>query len=143
MAFWEAIPIVGDVLKGVIGLVDEAIEDKDEANKLKAQLSTVFNNADLTKFVELIKAQASIIVAEVKGSSWLQRNWRPLLMAEFGAIILNNYILHPYLNALFGINIVMQIPPDMWALLKLGVSGYIVGRSAEKGIELWKGKTQP
>ena len=31
-----------------------------------------------------------------------------------------------------------DIPPDMWDLLKLGVGGYVVGRSAEKGIKAWK-----
>lgn len=31
-----------------------------------------------------------------------------------------------------------DIPPDMWDLLKLGVGGYVVGRSAEKSIKTWK-----
>jgi hypothetical protein len=26
----------------------------------------------------------------------------------------------------------LVLPPDMWALLKIGVGGYIVGRSGEK-----------
>lgn len=141
MAFWSAIPVIGKVLNGVIDLIGESIEDKDEANKLKASLTEIFNKADLTKFTALLNAQVKVIVAEITGKSWLQRNWRPLLMAEFGVIILNNYILHPYLNALFGISITMPIPPDMWALLKLGVSGYVVGRSVEKGLEIWKGKS--
>lgn len=140
MPFWEAIPIVGKVLTGVIDLVSEGIEDKDEANRVTAQLTKVFNSADLTKFTSLLQAQVTVLVAEITGKSWLQRNWRPLLMAEFGAIILNNYILAPYITALFGVTIIMEIPPDMWALLKLGVSGYVVGRSVEKGLEIWKGR---
>ncbi len=137
--FWEAIPVVGKVLTGVMDLISEGIEDKDEANKVRAQLTQVFNNSDLTKFTTLLQSQVKVIVAEITGKSWLQRNWRPLLMAEFGAIILNNYILYPYFKAMFGWDIIMEIPPDMWALLKLGVGGYVLGRSVEKGIDKWKG----
>ena len=136
----SAIPIIGKVLGGVINLVDQVVEDKDEANKLKAKLTEVFNNADLTKFTQQLQSQTDIIVAEATGKSWLQRNWRPGLMTLFGIIILNNYILNPWLSAMFSINVVMEIPPEMWGLLKLGIGGYVVGRSVEKGISTWKGK---
>ncbi len=132
MAFWTAIPIIGKVLDGVIGLIDQAVEDKDKANELKAQLTQVFNNADLTKFTQQLQSQTDIIVAEAKGKSVLQRNWRPGLMALFGIIIFNNYILNPWLSAMFSVNIMMEIPSEMWGLLKLGVGGYVVGRSVEK-----------
>ena len=140
MSFLAAIPVVGKILDGVIGLVDKAVLDKDEAGRLKAQLTEVFNKSDLERFTTEIKAQADVIMAEASGQSWLQRNWRPGLMALFGLIIFNNYILNPWLSAMFSINIVMEIPPDMWALLKLGVGGYIVGRSTEKAVEVWKQK---
>jgi len=140
MSFLAAIPIVGKVLDGVFGLVDQVVEDKDEKNKLKAQLEHVFRNADLTKFTSQLQAQRDVIVAEAMGKSFLQRNWRPGIMCLFGVIIANNYIIHPYVSALFGVNIMMPIPPEMWALLKLGISGYIVGRSAEKGLKIWKDK---
>jgi hypothetical protein len=48
-------------------------------------------------------------------------------------IIANNYIIHPYL-ALFapGKSLQLILPPEMWSLLKIGVGGYVVGRSVEK-----------
>lgn len=140
MSFLSAIPVVGKILEGVIGLVDQVIEDKDKATQLKAQLTEVFNKSDLERFTVQIKAQTDVIMAEATGQSWLQRNWRPGLMALFGVIIFNNYILNPWLSAMFSINIVMAIPPDMWDLLKLGIGGYIVGRSTEKAVEVWKQK---
>lgn len=140
MAWFSAIPVVGKVLEGVIGLVDQAVEDKDEANKLKAQLEQIFKNADLTKFVEQIRAQKDIIVAEAQSESWLARNWRPGIMALFGIIIANNYIVHPWLSLMFDINVVMDIPPQMWQLLKIGLGGYVVGRSTEKAVKYWKDK---
>ena len=140
MSFLAALPVVGKILDGVIGLVDKAVLDKDEAERLKAQLTEVFNKSDLERFTTEIRAQADVIMAEATGQSWLQRNWRPGLMALFGLIIFNNYVLNPWLGALFSLNVMMEIPPDMWALLKLGVGGYIVGRSTEKAVEVWKQK---
>lgn len=140
MSWFSAIPIVGKVLDGVIGLVDQVVEDKDEANKLKAQLELVFKNADLTKFTEQIRAQKDIIVAEAKSDSWVTRSWRPIIMLLFGAIILNNYIFNPYLAAMFNVDVMMPIPPEMWQLLKIGMGGYIVGRSAQECVKSWKGK---
>lgn len=140
MSFLAAIPIIGKVLDGAIGLIDQVVEDKDKANELKATLTEVFNKSDMTKFSEQIQAQAKVIVSEAQSKSWLARNWRPILMLSFTAIIVNNYILNPWLSAMFSLDVVMEIPEPMWGLLKLGVGGYIMGRSAEKGIELWKGK---
>ena len=141
MAWLTAIPVIGKVLNGVLGLVDEAVEDKDEANRLKAQLTNVFQNADLTKFTVLVQAQASIITAEANGQSWLQRNWRPLLMLIFMVIISNNYIVHPYIALFSGSSIELDVPDQMWSLLKIGVGGYVVGRSGEKITQLWKVKS--
>lgn len=79
-----------------------------------------------------ISTRASIIIAEAQGKSWLQRNWRPMLMLCFIFIVANNYILFPYLH-IFNDNIqILQLPDKLWLLMITGVSGYIGGRSAEK-----------
>lgn len=138
MSWLSAIPVVGKFFDGLFGVIDQVVEDKDKANELKASLEQVMQNSDLTKFVEQIKAQTSIILAEANSQSWLARNWRPGLMTLFGFIILNNYVLNPWLSAMFSVNVMLDIPPDMWALLKIGLGGYVVGRSTEKVAEIWK-----
>lgn len=137
-AWLTALPVVGDFFKGLFGTIDEFVEDKDEANKLKASLEGAMMNADLTKFVEQMRAQRDIILAEAQSQSVLARNWRPGLMTLFGFIIFNNYVLNPWLTALLSVNVMMEIPPDMWALLKIGLGGYVVGRSGEKIAQVWK-----
>ena len=87
--------------------------------------------------LELLKAQANIIVAEAKGS-FLAANWRPIIMLLFGVIIANNYIIYPYLSLFFEDAPMLDIPPDMWALLKIGLGGYVVGRSVEKAVTNYK-----
>lgn len=140
MSWFSSIPIVGNIITGVIDLISETVEDKDEANMLKAKMIAVFQQADLTKFTSLIKAQAGIIMAEANGHSWLQRNWRPLLMLIFMIIIANNYIIHPYLAMFTDKSIQLDVPENLWALLKIGVGGYVVGRSGETITKLWKAK---
>lgn len=135
---WSTIPVVGKILDGVIGLVDKAVPDRDEARRIKADLSKVFDNSDLSKFSEQIQAQAKIITAEAKSESWIARNWRPMIMLLFGVIIANNYILYPWFSELFDLDVMMPVPAEMWGLLKLGLGGYVIGRTVEKGIKVWK-----
>lgn len=138
MAFWSAIPIVGNVIDGVIDLVDQGIEDKDEAAKIKGRLTEVFQKADLAKFAAQIKAQASVVMAEIQGESWLQRNWRPILMLTIVAIVANNYLLAPYLQLFGAPSLQLPLPQDLWDLMKIGVGGYVVGRSGEKAVRAWR-----
>jgi hypothetical protein len=61
-----------------------------------------------------------------------------MTMLVFVFIVANNYILAPYLQAMFGWSVSLQTPPDLWALIKIGLGGYVVGRSAEKCVSAWK-----
>ncbi len=56
------------------------------------------------------------------------------VFANAHSIIANNYILYPYLALFFEGAPKLEIPPDMWALLKIGLGGYVVGRSVEKAV---------
>ena len=67
-------------------IVDDVVEDKDDANKLKFQIQRQLIE---TKGSEL-EAQAKIVLAEAQGS-WLQRNWRPLLMAIFAGLVVAHW----------------------------------------------------
>lgn len=126
----------GKLLDGIFGTVDELVEDKDLANKLKQVLKE--RVLDLLKTE--IEAAASIIRAEINSDSYLAKNWRPITMLVFVTIIANNYIIYPYLSLFFEQAPMLEIPPDMWGLLKIGLGGYVVGRSVEKGIQVWKDK---
>lgn len=122
------------ILPGVFKEVDKAVPDQDLSAKLKASIQTAVLSAD----VSTLEAQAGIITAEAKGESWLQRNWRPVTMMVFVFIVANNYVIAPYAQALFDRSVSLPTPPDLWALIKIGLGGYVVGRSAEKCVTAWK-----
>ena len=117
-------------------LIDKLFPDKGEAERAKNKLREMQQTGEL----ETMKVGAGIITAEAKSDSWLASNWRPLTMLVFVAIIANNYLLYPYLSLFWDEAPKLEVPPNMWDLLKLGLGGYVVGRSAEKVAKAIKGK---
>jgi len=130
-----AIPLFGKIIETVGSLVSEFIPDKDLAAKLSAELQ-----AGILKYeTDLVQAQASIVLAEAQGQSWLQRNWRPILMLTIVAIIANNYLLFPYVQLFGGAAVMLELPEGLWNLMSIGVGGYVVGRTVEKSVKNYKG----
>jgi hypothetical protein len=128
--------ILGTVAGPVFDVIDKAVTDKDQAARLKADLKRRLIDQQDTQ----LNAQMKVLLAEVQGESWLQRNWRPLLMTVIVVIIANNYLLAPYLGAMFNVGLQLELPDQMWNLMTLGVGGYIAGRSGEKIAGTIKGK---
>ena len=88
--------------------------------------------------VEMLQAKTKVVAAEARSEHWLVASWRPITMLVFVVIIANNYILFPYLSLFTSKVVLLEIPSDMWDLLKIGLGGYVVGRSAEKAAKNWK-----
>lgn len=127
--------LIGDVASKAVDVVDQFVTDKDEANKIKASImQRMQESADAQ-----IKEKSKIIRAEAAGG-YLQRNWRPILMLVIVTIVANNYLIAPYLQAMFGPEtaLSLELPERLWDLMTLGVGGYIAGRSGEKMVERWK-----
>lgn len=127
--------MIGSIIGALGTVIDKIFPDADDAQKAKLKLLELEQSGELAR----ITAAKEIVTAEAKGESWLQRNWRPLMMLAFILIIVNNYILVPYLSAFGLLHVTLDLPPKMWSLLEIGVGGYVVGRTVEKGIKGWKG----
>lgn len=119
-----------------LGIIDKIIPDKKAREQAKLKLLDLEQTGEL----KIIESQSSIITSEARSDSWLARNWRPMIMCLFGVIIANNYIIAPWLHGLGLISVSLPIPDKMWSLLEIGLGGYVVGRSMEKGIQLWNAK---
>jgi hypothetical protein len=154
------LPVIGEFVKGIISPVKDIIdefhhsgEEKQSAQMAIFRLEQAMREKLLEYHAKITELQASIVLAETKGKAWMQQNWRPILMLSFTAIIVNNYILVPWINVLaaaFGSEFqapVLEFPSQFWTLLIAGVSGYLVARTAEKTKKNWsvnigKGKMQ-
>ena len=126
--------LITGALKPISDIIDSLHTSKEE----KAQLQIAFITAQGQLQNELDGFRRDIIVAEAQGESALQRNWRPILMLTIVAIVANNYIIFPYLTMIWSGAPILDLPVALWDLMKIGVGGYIVGRSGEKMITNWK-----
>lgn len=121
-----------------LSLIETAIDkiwpDKNEAQKAKARLYELKAQGDFKE----IDAAMNVIVAEAKSEHPLTSQWRPITMLVFVAIIANNYILAPYIELFFSVDVELEMPKDLWELLKIGLGGYVVGRSVEKSASIFK-----
>ena len=116
---------LGQTIDAVLG---RFFTDKDQAGEAAQALRLALINQDAT----LREAARDVIVAEASSEHWVTSAWRPITMLIFAGIIANNYILAPYIGLLLGVDIVLEAPEPLWDLLKIGLGGYVVGRSAEK-----------
>ena len=107
-------------------IVDRISTTDEEKMKAKNDLTHIV----FTALNEMQSAQKGIIMSETQGSK-LQRSWRPLVMLSFAFIVVYSYFIQP---AFFpkAISMAEQLKPEFWELLKLGLGGYVIGRSAEK-----------
>ena len=128
--------ITTGLLKAGFDLVDNLFTSDEEKSKAKRKLIELEQQGELAK----IAASSRVVTAEAKSEHKLTAIWRPLIMLLFGAIIANNYILYPYLTLFFEQAPKLPIPSEMWDLLKIGLGGYVVGRSGEKIAREVRGK---
>ena len=97
-----------------------AIRAADQAHELEMfRVATSHEQA-------IVATQGSVIKAEAKGDSWLQRNWRPIGMLVLLALIVS------YFYGFTAPNIDAPIVERLLYIFQYGLTGYVGGRSAEK-----------
>lgn len=99
----------------------------DPADETKRQeIETEFQRQLVQHSADIEKAAAQIINTEAASKHWLAANWRPITMLIFVGLIVARWM--------------GWTPPGMseaeylsvYELVKIGLGGYIIGRSAEK-----------
>jgi hypothetical protein len=127
-------------LGGIVESIRKHFDDKKFTDQEKAELDLTLRQAETSlgeKELEFKKAladseariaeaQSAVLAAEASGESWLQRNWRPMLMLTFALLLTCTWF------GLFSQRIGPDLQLELLNLVKWGMSGYIVGRSAEK-----------
>lgn len=127
---------VKNIFKPAVDLVDNLTTSDDERLARRNQLAEIENNVKMKMLdmeakamdlqSELLKAQTSIINTEANSQSWLARNWRPISMISFLVIVLCDS---------FGIaKLDSDRVESVYELIKIGLGGYVIGRTAEKVI---------
>ena len=118
---------VAPMIKTLFSTIDKTIDNKAEAEKLKQSIQQQLLSGQLKE----LEAQAKIITAEAQGG-WLQRNWRPILMLVFAGLVVAHWF------GLTAPNIPESVQNSLLNIVLVGISGYVVGRSAEKVMDRYK-----
>jgi hypothetical protein len=96
-----AIPIIGDVIKGIFDTIDRMIPDADLAAKMKHEVMIEQMKAN-EKYLDIAAKessdQAEINKAEATSGNWFAAGWRPSLGYVCVAGFFYNFIGYPMLQ---------------------------------------------
>lgn len=126
MAWWS---MLANVVKPVTDLIDELHTSDEEKGKLRmAILATQVQMGEKLLDYEKsrLEMQSKVIQAEATSESALTRMWRPVTMLVFLGMTV------AYWFGLTPPGVTEDRVADVFELIKLGLGGYVVGRSAEK-----------
>ena len=116
--------IVADLVKPLTNLVDDLFTSDEERSDADRKLLQVKLNHSIASMT----SQMNVIMAEAQGEGWLQRNWRPLTMITFLVLVCSYWFGFAPEYLLQNPDVVLEV----FGLLKIGIGGYIAGRSGEK-----------
>ena len=109
------------LLPTIAKTVDKAVEDKDLAKRIEADIQKELIHNTQSEF----NAAAKIVLAEAQGS-WIKGNWRPVTMLVFVGLICAHWL------GFTPDNLSEAQVLELMDLVQIGLGGYVLGRSAEK-----------
>lgn len=120
---------IGEIFTPAVKLIDNLHTSDQEKLTLRNELSKMqfeFQSKLLEYETKLMEAKSSVIVAEAKSGHAITATWRPITMLCFTGIIVARW---------FGLTdgaISPELEAQLFDIVKIGLGGYIVGRSGEK-----------
>ena len=116
------LPVLGDIGKRIAGNIfpDPAEETKRKEFEQNFQLQII----QQAQIIE--QAAADIIKTEAASAHWLAANWRPITMLVFVGLVVARWMGYtaPGMTEAEYLSV--------YDLIKIGLGGYVIGRSAEK-----------
>lgn len=128
-SFLDIGSVVGDVVDSVGDAADDLFtsdQERAKARRLMRKVEVQLEEKLLEVKRTLIEKRGDAVKAEIQGESWLQRSWRPLTMLFFVLVIGGHWF------GFAGQNVDPSTVQSLYGLVKLGLGGYVIGRSAEK-----------
>lgn len=116
---------VGGLLARVLG-VDESPQAVRQAISQDPQAALKLREVEARLETSLIEQRANVITTEANAEGWLQRNWRPLVMLWFAGLVGAHWL------GFTPDNLDAGTVGHLLDIVQYGLTGYVVGRSAEK-----------
>jgi holin (3TMs family) len=130
------IPIIGDAIRAVAGIVSEVIPDADKRDQIKVEMAKLADQADAREF-ELMKGQIEVNKEEAKNANLFVAGWRPAIGWIGGAALAWTWILAPFIKFGFDATGHPDLPmpalsPDAIYPIIFGMLGIGAMRTVEK-----------
>jgi len=123
------VPLLGALLP-ILGNIGTSIANNlfpDPAEETKRQQ---FQNQFVAQIMQqaqaIEQAAADVVKVEAASSHWLAANWRPLTMLTFVGLVVARWLGYT------AVGMTEAEYLSVYDLIKIGLGGYVVGRSAEK-----------
>ena len=123
MGFLGILPFIGT-------LIDKIFPDAGEADKLKLEMLKQVQEGDIKE----LEGRFNVLSEEAKSEHWLVAAWRPVTMLIFVGMIVS------YWFGYTPVNVTQDLLIELFSLVKIGLGGYVVGRSAEKVAKIIKAR---
>ena len=126
---------LGEIFKPAAELIDELHTSEEEKARIKAEMMRIQTQTTMKVLdyeQKLMESRTKIIEADAKSEHFLQANWRPITMLTFVALVVGKFL---------GFDAEGMTETDyenLWQLIQIGLGGYVVGRSAEKVMKVYK-----
>ena len=127
--------LAGPLVQAVLGVFERAQQAKMDKAAIEAELRKAIAARIAEVAATELEARRAVLIAELRGESWLQRNWRPIvaLTAFFSYWFV--IVAYPFLHAwgwLPAVRFGEAGLQNMFWLTTVAVGGYIGGRTLEK-----------
>ena len=136
MSILDLLNPVKDIVDVVNSVISKFVADPSEKLALQQKVldsQTALQTQALALESQRVAAEAQIITAEATSSSWLEKDWRPILMLFFAVVV--GFAIFNSGHDFSGRVIDPSYVTDAMTIVKIGVGGYI----AEPVVRAFKG----
>ena len=115
-------------LKVFAPVIDAVLPDKAARDAAKLKMAEMYQNGEMA----LIQSQSNVIMSEANGEGYLQKNWRPITMLTFVALVVAMAL------GFTADGLTPELQMKLLDIIQVGLGGYVIGRSAEKVMKAYK-----
>ena len=127
--------LTAPLARAALDILERAQKAKLDRAAMEAELRRAIA-AELGRISTIeLEARRDVIVAELRGESWLQRNWRPLVAITFAAVVVFYGFVLPIAVDWFGappVRVGDSLLGWIMTSVNIAIGGYIGGRTVEK-----------
>lgn len=118
--------VLGAISSGTIKEVGNVIDGLSTSEAEKNQAKIALSQIVYTHDTKVIEAQKDVIIAEAQSESWLTRNWRPIVVMTFTALLVVRFL------GITDHHIDEQLELRLMDIIELSLGGYVFTRGTEK-----------